>query len=71
MAGNLFGWSLCYDLPQNRWKHYKWIPEDSTSLPYNKVISIFEDSHKRIWFTTQGAGFCRFCPKLTILFAMI
>ena len=54
---------FCYDLPQNRWKHYKWIPEDSTSLPYNKVISIFEDSHKRIWFTTQGAGFCRFCPE--------
>ena len=54
---------FCYDLPQNRWKHYTWIPGDSTSLPYNKVISIFEDSHKRIWFTTQGAGFCRFCPE--------
>ena len=54
---------FCYDLPQNRWKHYTWIPGDSTSLPYNKVISIFEDSHKRVWFTTQGAGFCRFCSE--------
>lgn len=36
---------------------------DSTSLPYDKVISICEDSRKRLWFMTQGAGFCRFNPE--------
>lgn len=54
---------FCYDLPRNHWKQYKWVPGDRTSLPYNKVISIFEDSHKQLWFMTQGAGFCRFCPE--------
>lgn len=54
---------FCYDLPRNHWKQYKWVPDDRTSLPYNKVISIFEDSHKQLWFMTQGAGFCRFCPE--------
>ena len=32
------------------------------SLPYDKVLSIFEDSHRQIWLTTQGGGFCRFQP---------
>ena len=31
---------------------------DSTSLPYTKVISIYEDSRKRLWFMTLGEGFC-------------
>ena len=33
-----------------------------TRLPYDKVLSIFEDSHRQIWLTTQGGGFCRFQP---------
>lgn len=33
------------------------------SLPYDKVLSIFEDSHRQIWLTTQGGGFCLFHPE--------
>ena len=28
--------------------------------PYNKVISIYEDSKQRLWFTMLGRGFCSF-----------
>jgi len=33
------------------------------SLPYNKTTSVFEDSKKRIWITTEGGGFCRYDKK--------
>ena len=33
------------------------------SLAYNKVISIYEDSKKRLWFMTMGKGFCRYNPE--------
>ena len=32
------------------------------SPPYDKVLRILEDSHRQIWLTTQGGGFCRFQP---------
>ena len=35
---------------------------DEGSLPYDKVLSIFEDSHHQIWLTTQGGGCCLFHP---------
>ena len=54
---------FCYDIPHGEWRKYGWQANDSTSLPYNKVISIFEDSRKRLWFMTQGAGFCRYVPE--------
>ena len=54
---------FCYDLPQDKWKQYTRNPDNPNSLPYNKVISIFEDSRKQLWFMTQGAGFCRFRPE--------
>ena len=37
--------------------------KDPKSLPYDKVLSIFEDSHRQIWLTTQGGGFCLFHPE--------
>ncbi len=49
-----------YDATSKTWKNFVWQANDSTSLPGNKVISIYEDSQKRLWFMTQGAGFCRF-----------
>lgn len=36
---------------------YKNNPNDSDSLPINKILSVFEDSIGRIWATTFGAGF--------------
>ncbi len=52
-----------YDVTSKQWTNFISRKNDPESLPYNKVISIFEDSHKRLWFMTQGAGFCRFEPK--------
>lgn len=52
-----------YDINSKEWKNFVYQHNDSTSLPYDKVISIYEDSQKRLWFMTQGAGFCRFNPQ--------
>lgn len=49
-----------YDINQRKWKNYLHDEKDEHSLPYNKVSSVFEDSHRQIWLTTQGGGFCRF-----------
>lgn len=52
---------FCYDV-RRQWRNYLADENDSTSLSYNKVISIYEDSKKRLWFMTQGEGFCRYNP---------
>lgn len=50
----------CYDLPHKLWKNYKNSALDSSSLPYDKIIGLFEDSRKDLWIMTQGYGICRF-----------
>lgn len=52
-----------YDVNQKRWENYLHNTAESTSLPYDKVLSVFEDSHRQVWLTTQGGGFCKFCPQ--------
>lgn len=52
----------CYNVSEKKWKNYLHDDKDPKSLPYDKVLSIFEDSHRRIWLTTQGGGFCLFHP---------
>lgn len=54
---------FCYNVRSQQWKNYLSNESDSTSLPYNKVISIYEDSQKRLWFMTLGEGFCRYNPQ--------
>ena len=56
--------AYCYDINAKKWNNYLYDEKDSTSLPYNKVISVFEDSRHRIWLTTQGGGFCEFNPEM-------
>ena len=48
-----------HDVETNHYINYKNIPDDPTSIPCNKIISLFEDSKKQIWITTFGGGFCR------------
>lgn len=55
--------AYCYNVNTRQWKNYVSRPDDESSLPYDKVLSIFEDSHRQIWLTTQGGGFCLFCPQ--------
>ena len=49
-----------YDVARKLWKNFRSHPADTTSLPYDKVISLFEDSRGRLWIMTEGGGFCRF-----------
>ena len=55
--------AYCYNVNDRKWKNYVHDEKDTTSLSYNKVSSIFEDSYHRIWLTTQGGGFCLFHPE--------
>lgn len=55
--------AYCYDVNTRQWKNYVSRPGDESSLPYDKVLSIFEDSRRQIWLTTQGGGFCLFRPQ--------
>ena len=52
-----------YDVNKKCWENYLHDAADSTSLPYDKVLSVFEDSRRQVWLTTQGGGFCKFCPQ--------
>ena len=54
--------AYCYNVSEKKWKNYLHDKNNPKSLPYDKVLSIFEDSHRQIWLTTQGGGFCRFQP---------
>lgn len=52
-----------YNINAHQWENYVFDEKEPGSLPYNKILSVFEDSHRQIWLTTQGRGFCRFDPK--------
>lgn len=59
--------AYCYNVSEKKWKNYLHDENNPKSLPYDKVLSIFEDSHRQIWLTTQGGGFCRFQPDTETL----
>lgn len=46
-----------YDPSNDTWKVFQHDSADKGSLPYNKPTSMFEDSKRRLWVTTQGGGF--------------
>ena len=54
---------FCYDVRKRKWRNYLSDERNPRSLAYNKVISICQDSRKRLWFLTLGGGFCRYCPE--------
>ena len=54
--------AYCYNVSEKKWKNYLHDENNPESLPYDKVVSIFEDSHRQVWLTTQGGGFCLFHP---------
>lgn len=54
---------FCYNVRNQQWKNYVSDESDSASLSYNKVISIYEDSKKQLWFMTLGEGVCRYNPE--------
>jgi len=42
----------------NKFTIYRNIPGDSTSLSYNWIIKLYEDSEKQLWIGTDGGGLC-------------
>ena len=52
-----------YDVGKRKWKNYVHDEKDEKSLSNNKVLSIFEDSRRNVWLTTQGRGLCLFDPE--------
>lgn len=46
----------------DRWTHFLHDAGDEGSLPCDNITSVFEDSNRQIWLTTEGSGFCRFDP---------
>lgn len=52
-----------YDIRKKTTKNYLAQPGDTTSLPYNKVVSLYQDSRGRIWVLTEGGGLARFDPE--------
>ncbi|MDR1918839.1 MAG: response regulator [Tannerellaceae bacterium] len=49
-----------YNPLKNEWKNFMHEPDNPKSLAYDKIISVFEDSKKNIWFSSEGGGICRF-----------
>ena len=45
--------AYCYNVNEKRWKNYVHNEGNQESLPYDKVLSIFEGSNRQIWLTTQ------------------
>ena len=60
-----------YDIHNDTWKFFRNDPNDPSSLPYNKVTDIYEDSNRQLWFLTQGGGFVDTYLKTIVLFAII
>ncbi len=54
--------AYCFNVNKNKWTNYRHNEANPKSLPYDKVLSIYEDSRRQIWLTTQGGGFCQFHP---------
>ncbi len=51
---------FCFNPKTNKWKQYLNDSGNSHSLSHNKVISVFLDDHKRLWFGTEGGGLCQY-----------
>ena len=50
--------------PRNKTsKVFNYNPDDSTSICYNRITTIFEDSKQRLWFGSEDGGFCLYDAK--------
>lgn len=52
-----------YNARSDTWSQFLHDGDDPLSLPCNNITSVFEDSARQIWLTTEGSGFCRFDPS--------
>ena len=49
-----------YDKKNGAWTHYQHDESDKTSLPHNKLVSIYVDDKQRLWICSEGGGVCRY-----------
>ncbi len=49
-----------YNYQNRKWKNYKHNPKDKNSISFDKVICISIDDKQRLWFGTEGGGFCKY-----------
>ncbi len=49
-----------YSPTTGEWRNYAKKADKKGTLPDNKVTSVYEDSARRLWITTQGGGFSMF-----------
>ncbi len=54
------GGVFCYNPQSKVWKQYMNNPNDPKSVSHNKIISIYLDDKKRLWFGTEGGGLCQY-----------
>lgn len=46
-----------YNPETRKWTHFLHDANESNSIPFNKITSIYESNDKNLWFTTEGGGF--------------
>lgn len=44
----------------NSYKRYTYNSNDSTSICYHRITTIFEDSHHNLWFGSEDGGLCKY-----------
>jgi ligand-binding sensor domain-containing protein/signal transduction histidine kinase/CheY-like chemotaxis protein len=49
-----------YNPRTKEWDNMRNIKNDSTSLVFDKTISLFEDSHNNMWISTEGGGISKY-----------
>lgn len=64
-TGNLWfstynGGAIRYNPRKKELKNFNYDKNDSTSIAYHKISSIFKDSNERLWFCSEDGGFCLF-----------
>lgn len=67
---NGFLWFATYNIGAIRYnprtgdvKKFSYDSRDSTSISYDKITNIFQDSKNRLWFGSEDGGFCIFNEK--------
>lgn len=62
-AGTFDDGVYCFRLDIRGYRHFKTSDRQENSIGSNTINSIFQDSRKQIWITTDGGGFCRYNKK--------
>ncbi len=61
-AGTLGGGLNVYSQDEDIFRHYKFCPQDTNSVPDNSIRSLYTDSNGDLWVGTNE-GFCKYLPE--------